>query len=66
MKIQQKIYTINGELDRIKTDLDLIKSRGDIKVFNEFFYRGFKLQKAKSKENKVSKILIKLNDYDTN
>ncbi len=29
MKMQQKIYTINEELDRVKTDLDLIKSRGE-------------------------------------
>ena len=29
MKMQQKIYTINEELDIVKTGLDLIKSRGE-------------------------------------
>ena len=66
MKMQQKIYTMNEELDRVKTDLDLIKSRGAIKVFIEFFYRGFRLQNAKNSESKVSKILVKLNNYNTN
>ena len=35
-------------------------------MFIEFFYRGFRLQKAKSNEDKVSKILVKLNDYASN
>ena len=66
MKMQKKIYEMNEEIRKVKADLNLIKSRGAIKVFIEFFYRGFRLQKAKSNEDKVSKILVKLNDYASN
>ena len=62
-KTEKNIHLMKKEIGRIQTDLDLIKSRGAIKVFIEFFYRGFKLHQIKSKGTKVDKILIKLNDY---
>ena len=57
---------MNEEIGEVKTDLNLIQSKDAIKVFIEFFFRGFGLQKAKSNKDKVSKILLKLNDYTSN
>ena len=64
-KIEKRIYSIKEQLGKVQTDLDLIKSRGAIKVFIEFFSRGFEIQE-KYNETKVNKILFKLNKYNYN
>ena len=64
-KMEKKIYSIKEQLGKVQTDLNLIKSRGAIKVFIEFFSRGFKIQE-KYNEVKVNKILYQLNNYNYN
>ena len=61
--MQQKLYIMNRDLEKIKFDLNLIKSRGAIKTFVEFFYRGYELKDAKSYEDKANKISFRLNEY---
>ena len=54
-KIEKRIYSIKEQLGKVQTDLDLIESRGAIKVFIEFFSRGFEIQE-KYNETKVNRI----------
>ena len=54
-KMEKNFHLMKEQLGIIQTDLDLIKSRGAIKVFVEFFYRGFRLQKKILKEQKLKK-----------
>ena len=61
--MQQKLYVVKTDLEKIKFDLNLIKSRGAIKTFVEFFYRGYGLTGAKSYEDKANKISLRLNQY---
>ena len=62
----KKIYIVKSDLEKLKLDLNLIKSRGAIKTFVEFFYRGYELTVAKTYEYKANKISYRLNKYYNN
>ena len=46
--------------------MNLIKSRGALKTFVEFFYRGYELKDAKTYEEKANKVSYRLNNYFMN
>ena len=64
--IQKKLYDMKGRLEKISTDINLIKSRSALKSFIDLFYRGFGFKGEKSYEDKFSRISEKLNEYNTN
>ena len=64
--IQKKLYDMKGRLEKISTDINLIKSRSALKSFIDFFYRGYGFKCEKSYEDKFSRISEKLNEYSTN
>ena len=57
---------MKGRLEKISTDINLIKSRSALKSFIDLFYRGFGFKGEKSYEDKFSRISEKLNEYNTN
>ena len=48
------MLTLKNELNKVQFDLNLIKSRGAIKTFIDYFYRGFNLKGAVSYEEKYT------------
>ena len=62
--MKSKLFTMKGELEKVVTDISLIKSRGALKTFIDFFYRGYNLQGAQRYEAKFSEIATKLNQYN--
>ena len=62
--MKNKLFTMKGELEKVVTDINLIKSRGALKTFIDFFYKGYNLEGAILYEEKFSKIAAVLNKYN--
>ena len=65
-KMKKKLHEVEDQLDRVKTDLNLIKSRGAIKIFIDFFYKGMDFKDKPKYQIKVKRLLAKLNNYYKN
>ena len=65
-KMKKKLHEVEDQLDRVKTDLNLIKSRGAIKIFIDFFYKGMDFKDKPKYPIKVKRLLAKLNNYYKN
>ena len=55
---------MKSQLEKVVIDNNLIKSRGVWKAFIDFFYKGYRLQGAKSYGWKFSQIAERLNQYN--
>jgi len=62
--MKSKLFSMKGELEKVVADINLFKSRGALKTFIDFFYRGYNLQGAKRYEAKFSEIATILNQYN--
>ena len=58
------MLTVKNELNKVQFDLNLIKSRGAIKTFIDYFYSGFNLKGAILYEEKFTQIAQELNKYN--
>ena len=56
IKNQNKFEKIETKLSIVESDLNLIKARDALKVFIDFFYRGFNFKEQLSYEERVEKI----------
>ena len=63
-KLNKDMLTVKNELNKVQFDLNLIKSRGAIKTFIDYFYRGFNLKGAILYEEKFTQI-AHTDDIDT-
>ena len=63
-KLNKDMLTVKNELNKVQFDLNLIKSRGAIKTFIDYFYRGFNLKGAILYEEKFTQIAQELNKYN--
>ena len=63
-ELNKNINSVKSELENVKLELNLIKSRGALKTFIVFFYKGFKLKGAILYEDKFAKIAEVLNKYN--
>ena len=63
-KLNKDMLTMKNELNKVQFDLNLIKSRGAIKTFIDYFYRGFNLKGAILYEEKFTQIAQELNKYN--
>jgi hypothetical protein len=62
--LYKNMFSIKSRLETVEVELNLIKSRGALKTFIDFFYRGFKLNGAILYEDKFTKIAEVLNKYN--
>ena len=63
-KLNKDMLTVKNELNKVQFDLNLIKSRGAIKTFIDYFYSGFNLKGAILYEEKFTQIAQELNKYN--
>jgi len=61
-KNQNEIFSLKAELSKVQGELDLIKARGALKAFIDFFYKGLKFKYLAKYERKVEYILDKIGD----
>ena len=63
IKNQNKLEKIETKLSIVESDLNLIKTRDALKVFIDFFYRGFNFHEQLSYEERVEKIYKIINSF---
>jgi len=63
LKTKKKLYEVEDQLERVKTDLNIIKSRGAIKIFIDYFYKGMEFKDKPTYQIKVKRLLAKLNNF---
>ena len=63
-KTQEKINKLEGTLNEVRYELNLIKSRDAIKSFINYFYNGFSLDGEIDFRDKASRILERFNKYN--
>ena len=63
-KTQEKINKLEGTLNDVRYELNLIKSRDAIKSFINYFYKGFSLDGEIDFRDKASRILERFNKYN--
>ena len=63
-RLNKDMLTVKNELNKVKFELNLIKSRGAIKTFIDYFYRGFNLKGAVLYEEKYIQIAQELSKYN--